>query len=417
MSMLIAPGRVGRIGQGRRLSAAGSSSRKHALIYGQSLSLGTDPDGASVITTAPVTGHYMFNGGIRPVYDRVGESNVNTTIYPGQITSLVTLQEAASATNPATIAETFAAGMALRMTSTGLFSATGRGAYTIAQLKRTAANHFPNTVTAVMAAKDLCDAEGEDYEVGAVIWKHGEADAAAGTTKSAYKTALSTLRQDLENHFDVAALANVGTLKMIIDQQAMSASTGTWAEIAVAAIELHRAGGGFYCAGPTYQCVFTGVNDVHMTSVTTRNYGEKLGLIYQKLLDGLGWHPCHILSTPVRVGVTVTVPVYVPVPPLVFDTTLVATVANKGFSYTGATITNVAITDDGTSDNIGEITLTLNAAAGGTLGVGYNNYDTDGNLGPLYGSRTNIRDSDSAVTLYDGTKLYNWLCVDQWVVA
>jgi len=418
MAMLIAPGRVGRVGQGRRLSDAGAVNLKHIIGYGQSLDLGTDPDGASVVTTAPVTGHYMFNGGIRPVYDRVGETNVNTTIYPGQITSLVTLQEAMSAVDPVDIGETFSAGTALRMTDKGLFSATGRGAFAIAALSRTAANHFANTVTAVLAGKDLCDAAGYGYEVGPVVWKHGEADAAAGTTRVDYKSKLSTLRQDLENHFDLAALLSVGTLKMLIDQQAMSASTGTWAEIAVAAIELHRAGGGFYCAGPTYHLTtFTGINDVHLTSVGYRNYGEKLGLIVQKLLDGDGWNPCHITATPTRVGTTITVPIHVPVPPLVVDTTLVASVANKGFTYTGANITSVTITDDGTGDNAGVITIELDAAAGGTLRAAYNNYTTDGFIGPVSGSRTNIRDSDPAVTLYDSTPLYNWLCNDQWVVA
>jgi hypothetical protein len=419
MTSLLAPGRIGRIGQGRRSgSGSGSSTNlKHAVIYGQSLALGTDPDGASIITTSPVTGHFQFNGGIRPVYDRTGETNVNTTIYPGQITSLVTLQEANSATDPTIIRESFASGMALRMTSAGMFSSTARGAFTIANLSRTAANHFPNTVTAVLAAKDLCDAAGYGYEVGAVIWKHGEADAAAGTTRSAYKSSLTTLRQDLENYFDVAALGSVGTLKMLIDQQAMSASTGTWAEIAVAAIELHRAGGGFYCAGPTYHLIFTGANDVHLTSISTRNYGEKLGLIYQRLLNGQGWNPCHITGTPTRVGSTITVPIHVPVPPLTVDTTLVASAANRGFSYSGANITSVTITDDGTGDNAGVITIELDAAAGGTLRVAYNNYVTDGYIGPTFGSRSNIRDSDPAVTLYDGTPLYNWLCNDQWVVA
>ncbi len=417
MAMLIAPGRIGRVGHGRRLSGAAAVNLKHIVGYGQSLGLGTDPDGASVITTAPVTGHYMFNGGIRPIYDRVGETNVNTTIYPGQISSLVTLQSAASAVDPAVMAETFYPGAALRMTSRGIYSVTARGAFTAAALSRTAANHFANTVTAVTAAKDLCDAAGYGYEVGLVDFKQGEADAAAGISKASWKSTVSTLRQDLENHFDLAALGSVGTLKMLLDQQAMSASTGTWADIAVAAIELHRAGGGFYCAGPTYGYQFTAINDVHMTSLTYRNYGEKRGLIFQKLLDGEGWDPLHIVGVS-RSGADIDVTVKVPVPPMVVDTTLIAAVANKGFTYSASGgVSSATIVDDGTGDGFGVIRVVAATAAGGTLGVAYNNYDTSGFIGAVSGSRTNIRDSEPSVSLYDGSPLYNRLCNDQWVVA
>jgi hypothetical protein len=395
---------------------ASSTDIKGIISYGQSLALGTDPNGSSVITSSAVTGQYMFNGGIRPVYDRATVTNVNDTIWPAMIGSFATLQSAMSAFDSVTIGETFCPGMGLRMTSTGLFSATGRGAFTIAQLSRTAANHFPNTVAVVNRARDICDANGYTYTPAIVDWKHGEADAAASTTKAAYKTALSTLRQDLENHFDFNNRANVGTLKMMIDQQAYGGSTGTWADIAVAAIELHRAGGGFYCIGPTYPWTFTANNDVHMTEQTYRNYGEKRGLVAQKLIDGTGWNPCYITGVS-RSTTTITVNVYVPSPPLVVDTTLVASVANKGFAYSGATITAVNITDDGTGDNAGVIEITINASAGGTLSVAYGNNTTPDRIGPTEGPRSNIRDSDSAVSLYDGTKFYNWLCNDQWTVA
>jgi hypothetical protein len=402
------------------INGSGSSPTtviKGVVCYGQSLDLGTDPNGSAVVTTAPVTGQRMFNGGIRPVYDRTGVTNVNDTIWPAQITSLATLQSALSAFDPANIGETFCPGMGLRMTSAGLFSATGRGGFTIEALSRTAANHFPNTVAVVNQARDLCDAAGYSYVPALVDFKHGEANAVIGTTKAAYKALEITLRQDLENHFNFNNRASVGTLKMMIDQQAFGGSTGTWADIAVSAIELHRAGGGFYCVGPTYPWTFTANNDVHMTEVTYRNYGEKRGLVAQKLIDGTGWNPCYITSTPTRVGATITVPIYVPSPPLVFDTTLVAAVASMGFTWSAGAILSVTITDDGTGDNAGVITIVVASAAGGTLGVAYNNNVTPDRIGPIEGPRTNIRDSDSAVTLYDGTKLYNWLCNDQWVVA
>lgn len=388
----------------------------HVVLYGQSLANGTDPDGASVLTADPVTGHYMPNGGVRFHYDTPLIANVNTYAASSQFASLATLEEQLDP-NDADLGETFAAGMALNMTSKGLFTSTARNAFKVSELNRTAAYHFPNTQFAVQAARDLCDAAELPYSVGLVLWKQGEADGAVNTSKATYKSAMITLRQDLENAFDVANMADVGTLPLVMDQLAISATGSvSYHDIAVAAIELHRETAGFYCAGPTYQCSYTAINDVHFTSVGYRNYGEKLGQVAQSIIDGDGWEPCHITGVS-RSGTTITVNVHVPFPPLVVDTTLVASKTDKGFTYTGATITDVTITDDGTTDNAGVITITINSGAGGTLGYAYRNYDTSGYVGPVSGARGNIRDSDPFVTQYDGSAYPNWLCVDAWSVA
>jgi hypothetical protein len=109
--------------------------------------------------------------------------------------------------------------------------------------------------------------------------------------------------------------------------------------------------------------------------------------------------------------------VHVPVAPLVIDTTLVASIANSGFTYSGANITNVSITDTGAGDNTATIEITIDADAGGTLGYAYQNNAVDVRIGPTAGPRGNIRDSDPFETLNDSTAIPNWLCVDQWVVA
>lgn len=99
------------------------------------------------------------------------------------------------------------------------------------------------------------------------------------------------------------------------------------------------------------------------------------------------------------------------------DTTIVTAAGNGGFEYSGANITSGVVVDDGVGTGVGQVELTLDAAAGGTLSYAYNNAEVDVRIGPTAGPRGNIRDSDPLVTENDGTPMYNWLCVDVWEVA
>lgn len=402
--------------------ADGDLSLVHIPIYGQSLALGNDPDGASVITSGAVTGHFMLNGGVRAHYDESGIVNVNVAVRQSQIASLVPLQEQANP-NDADYGETFAAGMASRMTSKGVFCSMARAAYAIKDLvpynpsnitdTLQAGIHFTNLYASVLQSRRLAVAAGYSWTLGPMIWKHGEADAGASTSRADYKTRMGFLHDWCTNSLSLAAGSALSGYKIIMDQQALSAAQ--YAEIAVAAIELHRdTPEKFVCAGPTYQLEFTAANDVHMTSQAYRDYGEKLGQAWQAAHSGGGWEPCHITGVS-RSGTTITVTVHVPAPPLVLDTTLVSSVANSGFAYSGAGISAVAITDTGAGDNTGVIQITIDADAGGTLSYAYNN-GTANEIGPTSGARGNVRDSDSFAAS-SGKALPNWLCVDQWVVS
>lgn len=400
------------LGLGLSGPAGGATANSLVFVpmYGQSLALGNDPDGASVITTSPVSGHYMFNGGVRAHYDTSAIANVNTYVDGAQMATLSALQEQV---NPDTsvYGETFAAGMALNMTSNGIFVSMARAAYNILDLTPlnstvTGFIHFSNLAGAAQRARDICDGEGTTMTVGPVLFKHGEADGAAGTTKANYKTRLLALQQETEDMLDVANKASVGTLPFICDQQALGQTGLTYGEIAVAVVELHRSNPTrIVCAGPTYHLEYTAVNDVHMTSNGYRNYGEKLGQVYQAVLDG-GWNPCHITGVS-RSGTTITVSVHVPTAPLVKDTTLVASVTNDGFTYSGANITGVSITDVGTSGGTATIEITIDAAAGGTLSYAYQNNAVNQRIGPTAGPRGNIRDSDPFTTTNDSTAIPN----------
>jgi hypothetical protein len=395
-------------------------------IYGQSLSLGSDPvNGASVISSADASNN-QFVAGVRVHLDTQGVSNENTPVDPDSMASLTTLEEQI---NPNTsdpdrlnFGETFASGMALHITTdNGLFVSTGRGAYTAAKLSRDGdnvfvdLNHYQNTYAGVLHGQLLAAAAEQSYAVGPVVFKQGEADGSANTSKTDWKNEVQGIRDDLARDLGYASLTDTSDLKMIIDQQAFSRSGFAYGDIAVAAIELHRADVGVICAGPTYTETFAAVNDVHLTSQGYRNYGERLGNVVEQINATGDFDPCHITGVS-RSTTTITVTVHVPTPPLTTDTTLVASIADSGFTYSGATITDVSITDDGTGDNIGIIEITIDADAGGDLGFAYNN-GTDQRIGPTLGSRGNIRDSATPVRQSDGVRLYNWLCVDEWVVA
>lgn len=372
--------------------------------------------GAAARVIASAT-HKMFNGGMRPHYDDPSQANVNTHAFADTMKALDALRPQMQRAD-SDYGETYAAGMGLNITRPCIFAAMARSAYRIDQLSRNTLEgylHFSNAYAAVLHGRELALAAGKLFDLGPMLFKQGEADGAAATTKALYKSRHVTLRNDFEAALRWAALDDVSPFRMLIDQQALS--TAGYAEIAVAQIELHREHPGeIICAGPTYWCTFSGATDPHMTVEGYRTYGEHLGRIAQTILAGGAWQPCHITGTPTRVGATITVPVYVPTPPLVVDTTLVATVASKGFAYSGAAITDVSITDTGAGDNTGVITVALDAAAGGTLSHAYNN-GAAGNIGPTTGARGNIRDSNAAVAAYDGRPLHNWLCVDQWTVA
>lgn len=419
MLLGVSPGSVGSIGlvYGRAGGSAGAFDRVYRPIYGQSLGLGTDPDGASVITTSPVSGHYMFNGHVRVLYDTPGITNVNDLIWPAQYASLVTLQEYMDP-NSSQRGETFASGMALRSTSPSITAATGRGAYKVSELNRTAAYHFANTYAAAAQAKNLCSAAGLTMDVGPMIFKEFEADGAAGTSKATIKALMRQFASDMRNSLRTAVMAAIPNFKIILDQQAMWQTGTTFQDMAIAVAELYRENpADFVMAGPTYWAGFTAANDVHMTSLSYRRYGEKLGPIWQTTYDTGDCKPCYRLGDPVRVGNVIDYPVWVPVPPLVTNTTLVAAIANSGFTYTGANITNVQIVDSGVSDNMAVIRITLDASAAGNLGYAYANGPTSGYIGPTFGARGNICDSDPFVTLYDGYAIPNWLCNDLVAVA
>jgi len=389
----------------------------HIPIYGQSLAQGVTTAAAATITVGASATHKMPNGGIRAHYDTPSLANENYPIDGDQLASLVALEEE---TNPngGNMGETVASGIGNWLTNKTLFTATGRNAYNIALLSRAPggisdAYHFSNTIAAVRFGSEAAAAAGDEYAVPCMVWMQGEADGGLSTSKASYKSQLLQLIDDFRTHISIAGQIDASDMKLVVYQQAYYQVGKTYGDIAVAMAELFRSDPDkVVLLGPSYYEEYGTVADLHQTANGYRNRGERFGLCISELDT---WQPT-IITGVSRSGTNIDVTIALRTAPLTLDTTLVTTIADSGFAYSGASITGVSITDDGTGDGEAVIRITIDADAGGTLTYAKDN-GTTVNIGPTTGSRGNVRDSSPEVTDNDSRKLYNWLCVDEWSVA
>jgi hypothetical protein len=161
--------------------------------------------------------------------------------------------------------------------------------------------------------------------------------------------------------------------------------------------------------GPVYNFPHLSAN-VHLTAEAYITLGEYYAkAFYQHIVRGVQWNPLRPVSGSLS-GSVVTLTYNVPVPPLVFDTTNVAQLADgnygfESFAGNGAVITNVAIVDE----TNGVVQLTFDKApVGGVSGGQPIRYAYSGTAtGPVDGCRGCLRDSDATVGR-DGNTLYNW---------
>ncbi len=142
----------------------------------------------------------------------------------------------------------------------------------------------------------------------------------------------------------------------------------------------------------------------HIKNISQRILGEYYAKAFKQ---GSAYEPLRP-STITPSGNSVIIDFVGNIGALAFDTTLVNSVADMGFSYkddSANTITGVAIT--GTN----QVTVTLSGTVGLNAVVAYAYHNGAGgsaNQVAGNGDRGNLRDSDTAVSLYNGDPLYNW---------
>ena len=364
------------------------------LSYGQSLSTGTD--GTPPITTIQRFDNLRFAGGVR--------SQDSVTPY----TALVPLIETTSGTAGQTpiggatdmIKELIASEDSIVYTQHSfqlLGSAPGEGGLRISQLIK-GTSPYARFVADVQNGFSLAQTAGKSFKVGAFLWTQGESDYQYLTAKNTYKTALTTLRTDIET--DVKAVTGQTEPVVCISYQTQAHSEyGSPGNpyIAVAQYEVARDSQNHYIACPLY---WSGQN-VHQSARNYQRLGAYYGLAYKRIIvDGIQWKPVMPVQID-RQGTIILARFNVPKGPLVLDVSTLSLRTNYGFSVvdsSGSSVTISSVSLIG-PDTVKIVTAT--AAPGGKLRYGYTNGG-------------NLRDNQGATIFFDGGgpkyPMHNW-CV------
>ena len=234
---------------------------------------------------------------------------------------------------------------------------------------------------------------GHTVEVVALLVMHGEADATFGTTRSQYLAHLIEWLADYTADCKAATGQAAGLVGI-----AHQTSVKDPCPPAHAVLDAHRADIGWICVGPIYQHQTSG--SVHPDAAGTFHFAELHARVYRAVTTGDGWDPVAPIAI-TRTGASITVTFSVPAPPLVIDTTLFPARTHYGFAYVddedSASIATVGVTGPD------EVTITLDGTPTGT-----GERLIYGPPATAYGG--NLRDSETAVSTYDGAPLHNWCC-------
>lgn len=250
--------------------------------------------------------------------------------------------------------------------------------------------HYAALMAQISAAKALMDKAGKSYVVRAFNVTHGESDFIAGNTE--YAANLAEWQQDIESGAK-AITGQKEPVPLFQTQADWIANTLVLQQLAA-----HTAyPGKVILVGPQYPAP-RGSDNSHFTNEGYRHIGEYYAKAYKRVvLEGKTWEPLRPRAV-TRAGNVLTVRFYVPVPPLVIDTTRITDPGSYGFQYR----------DDGASPP--EI---VSVALSGADSVAIT-FSAPPNPGArlVYGlawipPRGNIRDSDATPSRH-GYPLFNW---------
>ena len=389
-------------------SALVSSNIRNLISHsGQSLSLGSVGGSGtpSVVSTDSYSNALMADpGGTRP---RIDDSRITVdseNVFADRFASLTTLAESVNSN----FGETYNLGIASRNSEIKtLHTGIGRGAQTISNLSL-GSFYFTDLMIALNRSKKRVDESGEEFAWPIHWWAQGEADTVAQTDYATYKSSLLQYYNDLVD-FGNAQLNGTYSPSFVTYQvgnpYVSSGVSNYGPQDALLDFGLEQSFA--FCVGPQYYLDYE--DTAHLTSLNYRIFGEQMGKVINRILDGDDWKPLYWTNVS-RTGTTITITYNVPSGSLAIDTTIVSDPGDYGFEYSGANITNVSIASANT------IEITIDASAGGTLDYARTATNTN-NIGRTFGPRGNIRDTDTATAIHDGSNLYNWACHQSEVVA
>ena len=295
-------------------------------------------------------------------------------------------------------------------------------------------NPFDEAMRQVTSAKAIAMAKNKTYVVRAVTAIHGQGDSddnetmlrtlvmrtdGSGQLIGNYTNALIEWQRDYET--EIRKITGQTEPVPLFVSQFGSFTAYRTSIIPVRQLAAHvQAPGKVVVVTPNYP--FDHADDCnHYTNHGQRRLGAYFAKAYQRVvIEGGVWEPLRPLSI-TREGTVLTVKYFVPVPPMVVDTTRVRALdvnpQHLGFTYedstTSAAITGVELLPSG--DTV-RVTLS-NAPTGANRKLRYaQNMDPSNNNrcpGRLNGTRGNLRDSDATVSHHtDGAEkpyeLFNW---------
>jgi len=246
---------------------------------------------------------------------------------------------------------------------------------------------------------------------------HGEQDGLDNNTS--YAVDLAEWQDDLETDLK-AITGQTDDIHMFICQVGSASGYGYTSGIASVAfpsqlqqLVAHKSNSKIHLVCPKYQLDY--YDHSHITNNAQRVLGEYYAKAFAVVEAGGTWEPLRPTAI-IGAGSTVTITFTGRVGDLVFDTALVEAATNYGFAYkddSSRTITNVQIVNN-------QVVITLSGTIGANPLVSYaynNGAGGAANQIAGLGARGNLRDSDTAVSAFDGARLYNWCVIFRESVA
>lgn len=424
--MAVAIGGAPTPGSGGLLTSV-SSVITYAPATGQSLSMGGGldrvPGVPPVVTTLPPPLAVMFSTGTRGVGGGV--------LSGGTLMDFVPMVEQENASLGA--GETQCSGFAHQHYALAL--ARGQRHYVLGRSHgqegrlltqiNDGSQPYANGVIELERAIALAADKGMTIECRAISMTQGEADRSAGTTTATYKATFVQYVADIQTDWLPLLQAQEGhgsdpAIKVLIHQLAADAGSVGASNIAVAHYELARDAANCVMIGPSYiyetQYLASagpagpaGADNVHRTAAAYQLMGAYWAKAHDRVANVGSFAP--MMPTAIaRVGGTITITCGNAVGNLVIDTTTLPdnTTYPKGFEYSGATITNVAVSTN-------QVILTLSTAAAGTLRYAFTSVGSTPGRPSAWG---NIRDSDAVPCLPNPSRLlWNWLPTLEEIIA
>jgi len=393
----------------------------HFAVTGQSLSIGYES--TAISTTQPYS-NLTFNAGPRC------EMTAGTAVLGSETASFIPLVENTDedASGTSTDGETICSGMLNRVAQdmipqgvlfVGIGSVSGKGAQNYQQIRKGGSTSiYANTLAEVQAAYTLATAAGITYGVRAICLIHGEQDQ-IGLTPN-YDQMIEQLQANY--NADIKAITGQSTDIPLIFCQISEWTSAGGGNVAIgtipyAQLAAHEASPGkCILVGPKYHLPYAAVP--HLSSAGYQRHAEYYGKVAERVIgQGKSWRPLSPRKIQ-RSGNQILITFWVPVQPLVIDTTNVTPPTYNpnglnGFEYFDNSATPPAIT----AVSVVSPTSVLITLASVPTGTGNRiRYAYTGVLGTAAtavagasGPRGCLRDSDATASVY-GYQMYNW-CV------